>query len=133
MLIEVGKVREFARATKASDHEYFDGWDSISPPTFLTTASLWMEERHAPAKVAGLDMRRILNGSQEFTFYGPPPKAGTRLTGQGRIDKVYEKEGRRGGKLSFMEIVYTYVDDANALVAEVRSTIIETSKSVTQS
>jgi hypothetical protein len=43
-----------------------------------------------------------------------------------RIDKAYEKEGRRGGAMRFYELVTEYRDSAGELVAEVRSTIIVT-------
>jgi hypothetical protein len=130
MIVEVGKVREFARATNSASPAYFDTWTPVSPPTFLMAASFWMTPENSPALKANLNFERILNGAQEFVFHGPPPRAGTRLTGTGRIDKVYEKTGRRGGTMTFLEIVYEYVDEAGAPVAEVRSTVIETGKVV---
>ena len=130
MIVEVGKVREFARATNSANPVYFDTWTPVSPPTFLAAASFWMAPENSPALKANLNFERILNGAQEFVFHGLPPRAGTRLTGTGRIDKVYERTGRRGGTMTFLEIVYEYVDEAGAPVAEVRSTIIETGKVV---
>lgn len=130
MLIEVGKIREFARAVKSSDPAYLSGWNPVITPTFLVSASFWLEERNSPTLQAGLSMERVLNGAQEFIFHGPPPRAGTRLLVQGRVDKVYEKQGRRGGAMSFMEVVYEFRNEEDVLVAEQRSTVIETSKAI---
>jgi N-terminal half of MaoC dehydratase len=130
MVVEVGKVREFARSANSTNPEYLARWDAVSPPTFLAAASFWMSPENSPTLQANLDFERILNGGQEFVFHGPPPRAGTGLTGTGRIAEVYEKTGKRGGVMTFMVVVYDYVDDDGALVAEVRSTIIETAQVV---
>lgn len=130
MVVEVGKVREFARAANSTNPEYLDQWTPFSPPTFLAAASFWMAPENSPTLRANLNLERVLNGGQEFVFHGPPPRAGARLTGTGRIDKVYQKTGRRGGSMTFLEIVYEYTDEAGAPVAEVRSTVIETGQVV---
>ena len=70
----------------------------------------------------------MLHAEQEFIFHGPPPAAGTQLTAVGRIDKRYTKEGKRGGTMTFTEEVWEYQDQSGELVAEVRSTTVETSK-----
>jgi hypothetical protein len=126
MLIEVGKIREFARSVNSTNPDYLESWTPVSPPTFLAAASFWMSEENSPMLQANLDFERILNGAQEFVFHGPPPRAGTKLTGTGRIDKVYRKTGKRGGAMTFLEVVYEYADESGDTVAEVRSTVIET-------
>jgi hypothetical protein len=75
-----------------------------------------------------LNWERILHGEQEFVFPGPPPAAGTELTAEARIDRVFEKEGKRGGTMTFVEVVTEYRDGSGAIVAESRSTVIETGK-----
>ena len=50
------------------------------------------------------------------------------LTAQSRIDRVYEKEGKRGGSMIFAETVTEYRDETGRIVAESRSTLIETGK-----
>ena len=50
--------------------------------------------------------------------------AGTTLTGTARIDRVYEKQSRRG-TLTFVEIVTEYLDETGELVAESRLTGVE--------
>jgi len=127
MHVELGKLREFARATKSSNPAYLADEHPVSPPTFLMTAAFWQTAANRPGGGAR-SYERVLHGEQEFVFHGEPPRAGTVLTGQSRIDKVYEKEGRRGGTMTFTETVTEFRDPQGTLVAETRSTVIETSK-----
>lgn len=130
MAVELGKIREFARATKSTspEHTGAPGDAPIMPPTFLATSTFWQGPEHSAMKGMGVQSARILHGGQEFTFHGEPPRAGAVLTGRQRVDKVYEKEGKRGGTMRFIELITDYHDDSGQLVAESRSTVIETSK-----
>jgi len=129
MVIEEGKVREFARAVKSSNAAYVaDGPQPTSPVTFLASSAFWQGREHSPWTGVELNWHRILHGEQEFVFPGPPPAAGTVLTAQSRIDRVYEKEGKRGGTMVFAEAVTQYRDETGRIVAESRSTLIETAK-----
>ncbi|WP_313715308.1 FAS1-like dehydratase domain-containing protein [Arsenicicoccus bolidensis] len=122
MLVEKGKVREFATATLATDPELLSG--AVSPPTFLVSSVFWSGV--SPVALAGFDRRRLLHGEQEYLFHGPPPGAGQRLTGRHRLDKTYERPGRRGGTMRFAVVVTEFVDDSGRLVAEQRMTLVET-------
>ena len=126
VVVEEGKVREFARAVKSSNPAYMDGPQATSPATFLASSVFWQRPEHSPWGDSRPNLQRILHGEQEFVFFGPPPAAGTELTGEARIDRVYEKEGKRGGTMTFVEVVTEYRDSSGAVVAEARSTIIET-------
>ena len=75
-----------------------------------------------------MDLRRLLHGGQEYRFHGPPPRAGTKLTVQTRVEDIYEKEGKRGGTMTFVVTVTEFRDENGTLVAEARSTAIETGK-----
>lgn len=127
--IERGKVREFARATRSSHPEYF-GDAPVVPPTFLTTMFFWEEgvEGSNPWHHVKLDQKRGMHAEQEYVFFGPPPRAGTKLVAKSRIESVYEKEGRRGGKLTFAVMVTEFRDESGKLVAEARMTGVETAK-----
>jgi hypothetical protein len=127
MVVERGKIREFARATKSDRAAYLDDPVPVSPPTFLVTNAFW-SQGGGPFGRIGLDMRRVLDGGREFVFHGPPPKAGTKLTAQNRVEDIYEKEGKRGGTMTFVVTVQEFRDDKGDLVAEMRSTAIETGK-----
>jgi len=129
--IERGKVREFARSTMTSNPEYVDDKEPCSPPTFLTTLNFWTNAASSPMSRVGLDLRRLLHGGQEYVFHGPPPRAGTELTAQTRVDKIYEKEGKRGGTMTFVETVTEFKDAGGNVVAEARATAIETGQAPT--
>lgn len=131
MVVERGKIREFARATMSADAEYLDAPVPVLPPTFLTTTSFWTPPGQSVFAKVKMDLRRLLHGGQEYTFHGPPPAAGTTLTVQTRVDDIYEKVGKRGGTMTFVITVTEFRDESGALVAESRSTAIETGKSVT--
>ncbi len=124
--IERGKVREFARACKSDNPAYVDAPTPVAPPTFLTNTNFWMSAATSPLAKLGIDLKRLLHGGQEYVFHGPPPAAGTELTFQTRVDKIYEKEGKRGGTMTFVETVTEFRDAKGTLVAEARSTAIET-------
>ena len=126
MPVERGKIREFARACKSDDPAYVESTTPAAPPTFLTTTNFWMGGSTSPLAQLGIDLRRLLHGGQEYVFHGPPPAAGTELTFQTRVDKIYEKEGKRGGTMTFVEVVTEFRDPSGTLVAEGRSTAIET-------
>jgi hypothetical protein len=132
MPVERGKIREFARATMSSAPEYRDDPVAPIPPTFLTTVSFWSPPGRSVFSKVKLDLRRILHGGQEYVFHGPPPVAGTELSVQTRVEDIYEKEGKRGGVMTFVVTVTEFRDPAGNLVAEARSTAIETGKPATQ-
>jgi len=85
------------------------------------------EPRHSGWGDRPPDFERVLHGEQEFRFHGEPPRAGTVLEGRARLDRAYEKEGRRGGTMTIVEIVTEFRDASGRLVAEAISTSIETS------
>jgi hypothetical protein len=132
LVVERGKIREFARATKSENPEYLEAPAPVSPPTFLVSSVFWAPPGATRWGSLKLDMRRVLDGGREFVFHGPPPKAGTKLTAQSRVDDIYEKEGKRGGTMTFVETVQEFRDDAGSVVAEMRSTAIETGKPPTE-
>ena len=129
MAIERGKIREFARACMSTNPAYLEGRHPVIPPTFLATSAFWSTTTGQGAgDKLGLDNKRVLHGGQDIVFHGPPPHAGDELTSQTRIADVYEKEGKRGGTMTFVEIVQELRNADGTLVAEVRNTIIETGK-----
>jgi hypothetical protein len=129
MDVEKGKVREFAQATGATDPRYWED-DAPVPPTYLMSSSFW-----EPPDVSGylygvldMDLRRLLHGGQEFVFHGPPPRVGTTLTVQGRIESIVQKEGKRGGTMTIAVLVTDFTDQEGTVRAQARSTAIETAR-----
>jgi hypothetical protein len=133
MVVERGKVAEFARAVHAEhpDHRADSRHGAaVPPPTFLTTTFLW-EERVAGANPwhrVQMSQERGMHAEQEYVFHGPPPAAGTRLVCQSRIAEVYEKQGKKGGTLTFAVMVTEFRDESGRLVAEARMTGGETER-----
>jgi peroxisomal enoyl-CoA hydratase 2 len=134
MPIEWSKVREFARAIRDPNPVYFDPELARRecagipvPPTFLQVAAFWQDAESMPP--ANFDLRRILHGEQEFGFY-KPILVGDVLTGTARIADVYEREGGRGGKMTFMVTEIEYKNQKGEKVAVARSTLIETGQAV---
>jgi hydroxyacyl-ACP dehydratase HTD2-like protein with hotdog domain len=71
---------------------------------------------------------RGMHAEQEYVFHGPPPRAGTRLTCRSRIAEMYDKQGKRGGTLTFVVMVTEFRDASGKLVAEARMTAVETAQ-----
>jgi hypothetical protein len=123
VVVERGKIREFAAAMQSADPAY-QGPNALAPPTFLISSALW-----APEGVrlnVGFDRRRLLHGEQEYVFHGPPPRAGQVLRAVEHLEDRYEKPGKRGGTMRFAVVVTEYRDEQDTLVAEARATFIET-------
>ena len=133
MTIERGKVREFARATQSRHDEYLLEPQPPIPPTFLTTVSFWQPPEAAElwAKL-DIDGRRLLHGEQEYEFFWQVPRAGTALTARTSVEEIYEKEGKRGGTMTFVVTVTDFHNTEGDLVARARSTAIETAKAPTE-
>jgi hypothetical protein len=127
--IERGKIREFARAAKSTQAAY-DRSAAVIPPTFLTTArSFWAPPADDDIlDELGFDLARVLHGEEEFEFFGPLPTAGQVLHAQTRLGERWEKEGKRGGTMKFARLVTEFRDGEGALVAEERTTVVETAR-----
>ena len=125
MVVEEGKIREFARATRSRSAEHFRARDPVSPVTFLASSALWMGEENSAWQGVKRDFANILHGEQEFSFHGPPPAAGTELIGLQSIDRTYEKAGARGGAMTFTEVVTRFRNPSSErTVVEMRSVSI---------
>jgi hypothetical protein len=130
MTVEAGKVREFALAVRSADPEHL-GDRPVSPPTFLQTCVWWQTPESSVWHGVDRDYSRLLHGSQEFVFHGAPPTAGDELEAISRIHRSYRKEGRRGGTMTFTDVVTEFRDvGTGRMVAESWTTSIETGRAV---
>ena len=129
MVVERGKIAEFARAVRA-EHPDHRGDAAVAPPTFLTTTFFWEERVNGanPWQRVQMSQERGMHAEQEYVFHGPPPVAGTKLRVQSRIAEIYEKQGKRGGVLTFAVMVTEFYDESGKLVAEARMTGVETER-----
>jgi acyl dehydratase len=129
MKIELGKIREFAKAVKDPNPIYRDEAQCVAPPTFLMTIAHWIGDLGATRSAVKLDYRRLLHGEQDFE-YVKPIRPGDTLTFRSRTKDVFEKDGKRGGKMLFVIGETEFTNQRGEVVAYMRNTAIETSGAV---
>ena len=134
-VVERGKIGEFARAVM-NESETYTAEKPVAPPTFPQSIALWRARQRPPASGGGRgggggpDMRRVLHGEQEFE-YVRPLRAGDVLTAESHMKDRYEKEGKRGGTMTFTVTETVFKDQNGEIVAYSRGTSIITSKAAT--
>jgi acyl dehydratase len=129
MRVEYGKIREFARAVKDDNPIYRDETRCLAPPTFLMTIAHWMGDLGQTRSAVKLDYRRLLHGEQEFEYLRPV-RPGDVLTFRSRSKDVFEKAGRRGGKMLFVIGETEFKNQRGEVVAYTRNTAIQTEAAV---
>ncbi len=127
--VEVGKIREFARAVKDPNPDYLRDDGAVAPPTFLMTMAHWVRDLGETRSAVKLDYRRLLHGEQEFEYLGPI-RAGDVLTFRSRTRDVFEKQGKRGGTMTFVVGEIEFRNQRGDVVAYLRNTAIETADAV---
>jgi acyl dehydratase len=135
--IEAGKVEEFARAIGDENPAHRDktaakkqGFEEIPAPlTFVRTAYF---PRYRPDDIEnirpfdlGFRPEYSVHGEQEYKFERPL-YVGDVLMGEVELADVYQREGSRGGTMTFAEYRFEYRDEDGELVLTERQTIIET-------
>lgn len=135
--VEAGKVEEFARALRDDDtiHRSADaaaehGFEGVPAPLTFTRTSAF--PRYRPPGIEGtygfdLGFREeySVHGEQAYEFQRPL-LVGTVLSGVTTLADVYEREGRRGGTMTFAIYETEFRDRDDDLVVTSRSTSIET-------
>jgi acyl dehydratase len=129
MKVELGKIREFAKAVKDPTPAYLDEGACVAPPTFLMTIAHWIGELGATRSAVKLDYRRLLHGEQEFEYL-KPIRPGDTLSFRSRTKDVFEKDGKRGGKMLFVIGETEFTNQRGEVVAYMRNTAIETADAV---
>lgn len=145
--IEAGKAEEFARAIGEADPVYRDeaeaarrDFDAIPAPlTFSRTASFprYRPELDQPESDQsqsdltrpfdlGFRWENCVHGEHEFEFERPM-MVGDVLSGEVTLTDVHQREGQRGGTLTFAVFEFQYRDEADERVLTERLTVIETS------
>jgi len=127
MHVELGKMREFARAVKDDKAAYREG--TLAPATFLMTLAHWIGDMGQTRSAVKLDFLRLLHGEQEFE-YVKPIRAGDVLRFRSRTKEVFEKQGKRGGKMLFIVGETEFKNQRDEVVAYSRNTVIETEGAV---
>jgi len=120
--VERGKVREFANAI-LEDNPAFQEHEAPAPLTFSMTRSFWPNEGGDMSKI-NINYAMVVHGGQEFEYLGPV-KVGDTLTGRTRVADAYEKEGKRGGRMSFYVFETTFANQDGRDVLISRNVLIE--------
>ena len=134
-----GKVAEFARAVRDDNPAHYDakaaadrGFDAVPAPLTFTRVSAFPHNRPEGVEGTGFDLGLepvVIHGEQAYEFERPLV-AGDVLDGETTLAEVYQREGRRGGTMTFVEYETAYYDQDGDLVVTDRSTAIETEESV---
>ena len=134
-----GKVAEFARALRDDNPAHYDadaaaerGFDAVPAPLTFTRVSAFPHNRPEGVEGPGFDLGLepvVIHGEQAYEFERPLV-AGDVLDGETTLAAVYQREGRRGGTMTFVEYETDYYDRDGARVLTDRSTAIETEESV---
>ena len=129
MCVERGKIAEFAKAVKDDSPVYTRSETPPAPPTFLMTLAHWAGSLGDTRQGIKLDVRRLLHGEQEFE-YVRPIRAGDVLTFRSRTKDAFQKEGKRGGTMTFVLGETEFKNQRGEVVAYMRNTLIETADAV---
>ena len=141
LVVEAGKVEEFARAIKDDNPVHRDrevavaqGFSNIPAPlTFTRTAYFPRYRPEGVSKIRpfdlGFDRRYSVHGEQEYEYHRPVV-VGDELSGVMTLTDVYQREGSRGGTMTFAECELEYYDADDEQVMTVRITILETAGAI---
>jgi len=136
--VEAGKVEEFARAVKDDNPAHRDeeaaaaqGFDRVPAPlTFERVSSF---PRYRAAEGMGIDIgfreEYAIHGEQSYEIERPM-QVGDVLTGETTLTDVYQRDGGRGGTMTFAELETEYTDQDGETVMVARATAIETAGAI---
>jgi len=135
--VEAGKVSEFANALRDENPIHHDegvaadrGFDGIPAPlTFTRTAYFPRYRPDGVNDVYGFDLgfreAYTVHGEQAYE-YERPLVVGDVLSGETTLVDVFQRDGRRGGTMTFAVRETAFRDRDGDLVVTARSTAIET-------
>jgi hypothetical protein len=150
--VEAGHIMLFARAIGDANPVYYgattDEATVPAPPTFVQASAQFDPDYFLRPKIgepwfgSGRDATGVvrtegggggggggLHAEQHFEYHRPL-RAGDVLTATVRDGSTWEKQGRRGGKLVFVESITEYRDEAGQLVVTARAVGVRTEKVV---
>jgi peroxisomal enoyl-CoA hydratase 2 len=137
--VETGKVEEFARAVSDDNPIHRDadaatsrGFDRVPAPLTFTRTSTFPRYRTEKSVELGFQPEYVLHGAHAYE-YDRPLLAGDVLTGETTLTDVTEREGQRGGTMTFAEVETVYRDRSDERVLTERATVIETDGAVEES
>lgn len=127
-VVEAGRLRFFAKAIGLQDPCYSDppaaraaGFADLPvPPTFLTCLDAEAGTTMAMLALLNIDYSKILHAEQGYEYHRMA-FAGERLNFETHIADIYEK---KGGALEFIVRQTRVTNEANELVAQLRSSTV---------
>jgi len=148
------QVMLFARSLRDVRPEYSDPDDDatksvggiLTPPTFVQCSAHWdpnygldltrprkepLPQRRPSGGGGGGGMARGLHAEQHYEYHHPI-HVGDVLTVATHSGNRWEKEGRRGGKLSFAETITEYHNQDGVLCVTATSVGVQTERTVDQ-
>lgn len=134
-VIDKSSIRRYAQAIMDLNPMYWDetrGKESpygsiIAPPTYIFDVS-----HNICAEVGedGRDLSRVtipgmnpVRGSNEYQFF-EPARPGDRVNVKRRIVDIYEKQGRRSGRILFVVYEITYTNQDETVLGICRETMM---------
>ena len=150
--VEAGHIMLFARAIGDTNPAYYGAMTGAAtvpaPPTFVQSSAQfdpdyflrpkpgepWFGSGRNPTGVVraeggGGGGGGGLHAEQHYEYHRPL-RAGDVLTASVRAGETWEKQGRRGGKLVFVESITEYRDESGELVVTARGVGVRTEKVV---
>lgn len=124
------KIREFARAVKATHPSHFDVEaaqglghpDLVAPPTFAIIVAQRAEAQLIEDPEAGIDFSRVVHADQRFTHHRPI-FAGDRLVAELHVDGVRAMGG--GAMITTRAEIFALADgDGREPVSTTKSSIL---------
>ena len=136
--VERGKIKEFAKAICDPNPVYMSREEAVRagypdvpmPVTFPIAFAHHMPSDNFVTEATqklGMNVATSVHGETEF-IYHRPVFAGEVLRGEMSVGRIYEKEGKRGGKMTFVEMEATYYGRDGALAVVLRNVFIERSQ-----
>ena len=119
--VEGGKVEEFARAVKDDNPAHrsqeaaeAQGFDRVPAPLTYARVSSFPRYRVVDGRGIDLGFRReySIHGEQSYEFERPL-EVGDVLTGTTTLTDVYQREGSRGGTMTFAVLETEYRDESD--------------------
>lgn len=132
--VESGKVEEFARAVHDDDPAYRDaeaaraqGFERIPAPLTFERVSRFPRYRAVDGRGIDLGFQQeyVVHGEHEYEVERPM-YVGDVLTGTTTLVDVYQRNGGRGGTMTFAVLETEYTDQDDEPVVTARATVIET-------
>ena len=120
--VDAGHILQFTRAIEAGRPEAtpVTRLDLIAPPTFLAVVDHFdpdFNRRPTPGQGAPAEQDQPLFHVEQRFQYSRELRAGETLTARRSPEKRWNRVGRRGGALEFIEVTTLFWDESTELVA----------------